>query len=380
MGKKIVIIGANDFQNPLILKAKEMGLETHVFAWKCGDVGERTADRFYPVSVTEKERILDICRGIRPDAVTTIASDLANVTVQYVAKRLGLPCSSDGCIRATTNKYEMRRALEEGGVPVPKYRRVSELSELDGLSGFSYPLIVKPTDRSGSRSITKIYGEDELPGAVNDAIASSFEKCAIVEEYLEGDEYSCECISYNGSHTALAVTRKFTTGSPHFIETGHIEPSGLTDDVLARVKETVFRALDTLGVSLGASHTEFKIKPDGMVGIIEIGSRMGGDCIGSHLVELSTGVDFVRAVVDCALGNEPDLVPKEHDEASAVRFVFGKRDTETLERIKKDCPGLLKYQSEIAIKENGKITDSSSRFGFYIVSGEAGLVRRIAEG
>ena len=81
--KKIVIIGANSFQNPLILKAKEMGYETHVFAWKDGSIGERTADYFYPISIVEKEAILEECRRIQPDAVATIASDLANITVQY---------------------------------------------------------------------------------------------------------------------------------------------------------------------------------------------------------------------------------------------------------------------------------------------------------
>ena len=96
--KKIVIIGANSFQNPLILKAKEMGYETHVFAWKDGSIGERTADYFYPISIVEKEAILEECRRIQPDAVATIASDLANITVQYLAEQLGLPHNSDNCI------------------------------------------------------------------------------------------------------------------------------------------------------------------------------------------------------------------------------------------------------------------------------------------
>ena len=60
--KKIVIIGANDFQNQLILKAKEMGFETHVFAWQDGSIGERTADHFYPVSIVEIDEILEMQR------------------------------------------------------------------------------------------------------------------------------------------------------------------------------------------------------------------------------------------------------------------------------------------------------------------------------
>ena len=92
--KKIAIIGASYLQNPLILKAKEMGFETHVFAWRAGDIGEQTADHFYPISIVEKEEILNQCRKIHPDAVCTIASDLAGVTVNYVANALGLPANS----------------------------------------------------------------------------------------------------------------------------------------------------------------------------------------------------------------------------------------------------------------------------------------------
>lgn len=92
--KKIVIIGANDFQKPLILKAKEMGYETHVFAWREGATGAEDADFFYEISIVEMDEILEECRRIKPDAVATIGSDLANITVQYLAEKLGLPGNS----------------------------------------------------------------------------------------------------------------------------------------------------------------------------------------------------------------------------------------------------------------------------------------------
>ena len=113
--KKIVIIGANDFQNQLILKAKEMGFETHVFAWQDGSIGERTADHFYPVSIVEIDEILEKCREIKPDAVATIASDLANITVSKVAAGLGLPGNTPECIELSTNKYAMRSAFLKAG-------------------------------------------------------------------------------------------------------------------------------------------------------------------------------------------------------------------------------------------------------------------------
>ena len=119
---KIVIIGANDFQKPLIQKAGQMGYETHVFAWREGAVGAEDADYFYEISITEKEKILEKCREIKPDAVATIGSDLANITVQNLAEKLGLPGNSRECIRNTTNKAAMRQALSGAGIPVPFLR------------------------------------------------------------------------------------------------------------------------------------------------------------------------------------------------------------------------------------------------------------------
>ena len=111
--KKIVIIGANDFQKPLIQKAKEMGYETHVFAWREGATGAEDADFFYEISIVEMDAILEECRKIKPDAVATIGSDLANITVQYLAEKLGLPGNSSECIRQSTNKYAMRSAFQK---------------------------------------------------------------------------------------------------------------------------------------------------------------------------------------------------------------------------------------------------------------------------
>ena len=369
--KKIVIIGANDFQNPLILKAKEMGYETHVFAWQDGSVGERTADYFYPISIVEKDAILAECQKIKPDAVATIASDLANITVQYLAKRLGLPCNSDACIEASTNKYQMRLAFRQHGVGTPFFASVSDVSELGDLSRLSYPLIVKPTDRSGSRGITKVLSQTELEPAVQAAIEHSFEKKVMVEEFIDGPEYSCECISFEGKHTMLTVTKKFTTGAPHFIETGHIEPANLSSDTLEKVRAEVFAGLDALQIRFGASHSEFKITPAGNVRIIEIGSRMGGDCIGSDLVRLSTGYDFVRMVIDTAAGNVPDLTPIAEPKFAAIRFVFTQKDLDILEKVRSTAPEALSFVSELQPIGDHKIVDSGTRLGFYIVCAQS---------
>ena len=162
------------------------------------------------------------------------------------------------------------------------------------------------------------------------------------------------------------MTQKYTTGAPKCIETGHIEPAPVTSDVRDKVQKTVFHALDSLGIRNGASHSELKIAADGTIRIIEIGARMGGDCIGSTLVHISTGIDFVRAVIEIALGEEPDLKPDVKPMAAGIRFVFSEGDITVFHRLQREHPEyVVEYSIDSEIK--GDVTDSSTRFGYFIM-------------
>lgn len=368
--KKLVVIGANDFQNQLILKAKKRGMETHVFAWQSGDVGEKTADFFYPVSIIEKEEILKRCEEIHPDGIISIASDLASITVNYVAEKMNLVGNGIESSRISTNKYLMRKAFEKNGDPSPRNYRSDELTA-ECIAGLQFPLIVKPVDRSGSRGITKIETAAELAEAIKIAEELSFDGKAMIEEFVEGQEYSVEYISYKGIHTFLALTQKYTTGAPHFIETAHVEPAQIEEGMLDRIQQIVEHALDTLLIQNGASHSEIKVQPDGSIKIIEIGGRMGGDCIGSDLVQISTGYDFVNMVIDVACGMEPSLKKVCIPQRAEVRFIFGEEDLEQMEKIKAEKPECIYRISEIEPMENRhQVTDSSTRYGYYILRGE----------
>ena len=234
--------------------------------------------------------------------------------------------------------------------------------------GLQFPVIVKPTDRSGSRGVTKVYEKDDLEKAIEKAIYYSFEKKAIVEEYIDGDEFSCECISYHGKHYFLTITKKYTTGEPNFIETAHVEPANLNNEMEEKVKETVFKALDALKIENGASHSEFRINKKNEVRIIEIGARMGGDCIGSDLVAISTGYDYVKMVLDVALGNKPDFTKYREPKIAMIKFIFEQKDIDNLEKIKRENPECIHFISNIDEINSREIVDSSTRFGFYILA------------
>ena len=321
MKKNLAIIGASYLQLPLIEKAKKLGYTTHVFAWATNDVGESAADHFYPISITEVDQITEKCQEIGICGICSIATDLGNIAVNYVADKLGLPCNSPESTKKSTNKHLMRQAFEANGDPSPKSILVDENTDISSIN-MVFPVIIKPTDRSGSRGIFKLESREGLNDAVKAALSESFEKKALIEEYAEGEEYSVEGISYKGSHHILAMTLKYTTGAPHFIETGHMEPAPVSDETYKKVTEVITHALDTLEIKNSASHSEIKIDKNGNIKIIEIGSRMGGDCIGSDLVKYSTGIDYLKAVIDVACGNEPDLSKIGETCIPEVRFIL----------------------------------------------------------
>lgn len=366
MTKNLAIIGASYLQLPLIEKAKEMGYKTHVFAWAADDVGETAADIFYPISIVEKEQILEKCRKVKICGICSIASDLATITVNYVANNMGLPGNSMEATFMSTNKYLMRKAFEKCGDPTPK-SYIVDINTDFSLIKLNYPIIVKPTDRSGSRGIFKLENGEYLNKSVNIAISESFERKALLEEYIEGQEYSVEYISYKGNHHFLALTHKYTTGAPHFIETAHLEPASVSEKTLKDIKKVVEHALNTLGIKNSASHSELKINNNGEIKIIEIGGRMGGDCIGSDLVYYSTGIDFVKAVIQIACGKKPNLKSVNKPQKVKSVFILNQNDLDTYEKIKKEEPH--KILKEIYLKKDliNNTTNSSNRAGCYII-------------
>lgn len=362
--KKLAIIGASYLQLPLVEKAKAIGVESICFAWEEGAVCKDVCDKFYPVSTVDKDAILNICREIQIDGITTIASDVAVLTVNYVAEKMGLVGNPDKYSQMATNKYLMRQCFMEHNVPSPKFCLIDGQISNIIIKDFRFPVIVKPTDRSGSRGVEKVDDPSELQNAIERACNESFQKMAVIEEFVEGREISVESISYQGKHYILQITDKVTTEAPFFVELEHHQPSTLPDDIKKRVKEIVLNALNALHVRYGASHAELKITASGDIRVIEIGARMGGDFIGSDLVKLSTGYDFLKGVIEVALGEfeEPKLTKHKF---SGVFFLC--KETENILPIIKNVgkhPEIVK--AEITDTVLRSIKQSADRSGYFI--------------
>lgn len=360
--KKLAILGASYLQKPLIEKAKEMGIETHCFAWDNDlAVCKNISDFFYPISVLEKEQLLVKCKEIGIDGITTIATDICVPTIAFIAENLNLISNTYKSSIIATNKAKMRLAFEDANVNSPKSICLENTKLINELN-LSFPLIVKPTDRSGSRGVSKVYNEIELKNAIDRGLEESLENKVVIEEFIEGVEVSVESISWQGNHHILVITDKVTTGEPYFVELAHHQPSALSNEIQEKIKSETLKALNALEVKFGASHSEFKITNEGKVYAIEVGARMGGDFIGSDLVYLSTGYDFVKGVIDVSLG-QFSLPIIKNNKYSGVYFLS--KNSEKLAPIFNQT-NQFEVKKEIFNTNLLEINNSNDRSGYLI--------------
>ncbi|PKL88770.1 MAG: hypothetical protein CVV23_08450 [Ignavibacteriae bacterium HGW-Ignavibacteriae-2] len=368
--KKLAVIGASYLQLPLVNKANDMGIETHCFAWEEGAVCKDVADYFYPISIIEKEKILDKCKEIGINGITSIASDVAVPSVCFVAENMNLISNTVSSSNLCTDKYLMREAFKKNNVNSPKYFKLNkENYRFD--DNLVFPVIVKPVDRSGSLGVMLADNKEKFESAVFRACQFSFKKEAIVEEFIDGREVSVETISWEGSHFLLNVTDKVTTNDPYFVEIEHHQPSEIDKKILKRVKDLTFKALTSLNIKYGAGHTEIRIKPNGDIFIIEVGARMGGDFIGSDLVYLSTGYDFLKGVIEVSLNkfHVPEFTENKH---SGVFFLS--KDT-------MNTYSIIQERYSKSIVTNSRINDnlnyatcSADRSGYLIYQSDKRIV------
>ncbi|WP_327306700.1 ATP-grasp domain-containing protein [Streptomyces sp. NBC_01298] len=233
-----------------------------------------------------------------------------------VNQELGWPGNPPQALAAFTNKAELRALVgEQAGKPVAHVTCFAEGTLLSAIETIGFPCVVKPIDGTGSSGVRFLAGR---PEAERYAQETEFSGPLLVEEFLAGAEYSVEAMSDGEGHRILAITEKMTTGAPHFVETGHTLPVGLTAADEAAVTDLVTAMLDAVGYRYGPSHTEIMITTDGPR-LIESHGRPGGDRISDMLV-LALGEDVFAQTMAAVFGMPVPAEPA-HRRVAGIRYV-----------------------------------------------------------
>lgn len=324
MQKKLLVLASGILQVPVIKKAKEMGIYVIAADGDPNAVGLKYADKAIVVNITSEENVLKVARKEQIDGVIHPCSEVSMNVMGRLNDELGLSgITREQAIRAT-NKHLMREAFEKGNAPSPKSILTDSAEDAwEHLQNdFTTDGILKPSRNSGSRGIAKVVrdmNKADFINAYNIALNESRDKSVLIEQFIEGPEFSIEIIVWNGKVNVLTVTDKKTTGAPHFVELGHNQPSCFSAADVETLKTAAVAGVKALGVNNCACHAEAKLM-DGKAYLMEIGARLGGDFISTELTHLSTGIDMVAAAINVALGVEPNLNPKEEPKGVCIRY------------------------------------------------------------
>jgi biotin carboxylase len=363
--KKVMILGAGVMQVPIIKKAKEMGLFTIVADYNDDAPGLPCADMPLAVSTRDRKLVLQAAIDYEIDGILT-TSDLPVGVVAHVCAALELPGMSVEVARICTNKYLQREFLKEQRFKAPWYKKVSCMDDLAGISAF--PVILKPLDSSGSRGVKMVNDQNEME--IQFPISREFSQSGelIVEEVVEGREFSVETITQNFETHVVALTEKHLCGEDSccFVEDRHIIPALVSGEERRGIFALVVDVLRKLGVNNCAAHTEVKWGPEGAT-IIEIGCRLGGDFIASHLVPLATGVDLLANTIRIALG-EPLALERTRSEAACVQFINHTNYNNYHDFLESESKSIV--ESRIEAIHDRNIENSFDRMGYLIMRAE----------
>lgn len=365
--KAVLIFGVGPLQESIIGRAKKMGLYT-VGIDPCADATcKDCVDSFEMVPGQDYEAHCVVVEKYGIDAIVTAATDKPLVMMARVAEKYGFPFYSVETAQWSTDKFQMKQRFELGGVPHAQGRLISNVEEAEGLI---FPVIVKPRDNSGSRGVKLCRSKEELEASMIEALEVSKHDTILVEEFIEGPEYSIEALHHDGKSEVIQFTEKKTTELPYNVELGHIQPANISEENKQKISEIVSKIGKALKFDNCPSHTELKINERGIF-VIETSPRLGGDYITSTLTPLSTGVNVEDELLKMSLGETINPQPKAVQYSGVRFFAFEEgrivKDVPNVEFVK-GCPHVVGFAFNLKKGQTvNRITSSLNRYGHLIL-------------
>ncbi|MBR4180040.1 MAG: ATP-grasp domain-containing protein, partial [Treponema sp.] len=312
--QNILILGAGLMQKPAILSAKELGFHTIVIDADKNAVAIPLADEFFQIDLKDKEGILELCKRLKNESegglagVFTAGTDFS-ASVSYVSEKLGLHAHSYQAATNASIKTQMRACFEKNGVPSPKFAKVcaqdisSDLFE-NITKTLSLPLVVKPVDNMGARGCRMVRSKLEFLPAVEAAVNCSRTGYAIIEEYMDGPEFSIDALVYEGKFIVTGFAIRHIKYEPYFIEVGHTMPAVLDQKMHDELISVFALGAKAEGLSCGAAKADIKYTAKGpMIG--EIAGRLSGGYMSGWTYPYASDLNLTKQGIIIATGGNP---------------------------------------------------------------------------
>lgn len=304
--KKVLILGAGVYQVPLIRKAKERGFYTVVASLPGNYPGFSLADKSCYVDTTNREEIVRLAREENIDCVCTTGTDVAMQSLGAVCDALNLPGITEQAGLLATNKREMKRNFEAGGVCTARFREVKSLKELQAAFDlFNKPVICKAVDVSGSRGIIRVDTVDQLQSAFSYVMDATHKDYFIVEEFISGVEFGAQSAVIDGEVQFVMAHGDILYHGKTDVPIGHYVPYSIPSSVEKEARRQVELSVKALGLSTCAVNVDFILRDD-QIYVLEIGARGGATCL-PELVSTHYGIDYYGYILDLSFGHRPQV-------------------------------------------------------------------------
>ena len=330
---QLLIIGAGAEQVPLYRRARDMGLSVVGTDADPDAPALRLANHSIIASTRSPEETLHALSNFdgasRIAGVMTIANDVPK-TVSKVALQLGLPGLPLDVAETLSDKSEMKTKFMAGAIETPRQWTVepdwNDVFEFEGRDCDRY--VVKPTDGRGSVGVLIARHREEIPGLIRRSASLSGSDQFVIEEYLEGRQYSVEGIVVNSRfHLSGVAERNYDRlelFAPHVIEDGGDISESQDLSAIASFSSVMQRVTDELGLEFGPLKGDLVVDSGGIVQVIEVAGRLSGGWFASHQIPFASGVDLMGLSILQALGEripEEDLLPSQN-RATSIRYWF----------------------------------------------------------
>ena len=369
----VLVVAGGEWQIPIIKKAKELGhyvvcsnLYKDSLGFDYADVGEIS-------DVLDKEKNLEIARKYNIDIAITDQSDIAVPTVAYVCDKLGIKGIGADIAERFTDKYLMRKISKDKGFFTPDFTKCMSYDEAKAFTDSHSKSIIKPVNSQASRGIYVILCGEEFKDRFDKAMSYSHDKKAvIVEEYIDGKEFTVDGLKIEGRYDVLAISEK-----KHYKHNENVASELFFSNINSEYDYAVLRKINqelvfAMELPFGMTHAEYKYC-DGKFYLIEIAARGGGTKISSDIVPLMSGINSNEILLRYLSGENIDYEVKcDFNKYAILKFFNFKRG-----KVKK----ILGYNEirnwdnvldiKIKVKEGDVINnpeDDSERSGYYIAT------------
>lgn len=300
--KWIIFVTGGIWQLKGIKAAKKIGLKVIVIDHDMNAVGNKYCNIFINEDLNNfdliEKKLLDLELNIV--GVISYCSEAGMYLAAKIRKAFSLIGPSIETSKILTDKGLQRKKFSYYKLMVPKWSVFrDQKSVYKKILLSSKTQIIKPCDSSGSRGVNKIlpvYTRKKMKKLINNAFKFSSSSKIILEDYVEGDEFTVEVYFVKKKMYLLGVTKKYKIKSVNNNVSEDIFSYNFENKIKKNIIKIINKAYNVCGYSDGPGHAEIIIL-NKKIYIIEIAGRGPGFDMFDEFLSYSSGLNLPQLQV-----------------------------------------------------------------------------------